>query len=154
MKNLVKKTRKKSWLILVPGFIISTIVCYCVFLAFFAWLAMGLDANSIEKQKLFSMMPMLYIIAIGYGTMITVYIGNKIWKKVDRQIISNKECRNIHHTNLLKKYILLNDKKASTTLLNQYKNAKYKNNNAYYYYFCGAYQRQFDNLNYSPLMLF
>ena len=82
-----------------------------------------------------------------------IIIGNKIWKRVDRQILSNKECRNIHHTNLLKKYILLNDLKKSTTLLEQYKNAKYKNDNAYFY-FCGAYQRQFDNLNYSPLMKF
>lgn len=152
MKNLVKKTRKKSWLILVPGFIVSTIVSYCVFFAFFAWLSTSLDAD-INDPKMVIINEFLYLIGIGYGTIITVWIGNKIWKRVDRQILSNKECRNIHHTNLLKKYILLNDLKKSTTLLEQYKNAKYKNDNAYFY-FCGAYQRQFDNLNYSPLMKF
>lgn len=152
MKNLVKKTKTQSWMIIPTAFIVSTIVSYCAFLAFFYWLAMSFNANVMDP-KIIAMMPMLYLIGIGYGTIITVFINNKIWKKVERQILSNNECRNIHHTNMLKKYILLNDIEKSTTLLEQYKNAKYKNNNAYFY-FCGAYQKQFDNLNYSPLITF
>lgn len=155
MKNLVKKTKRKSWMILPIALITGTILTYSLFLAMYISLANLMNVN-LEDGKIpmeLGLINLLYLISFSGGIVLTMLIQEKLWKPIEKKLISNKECRNINHTKLLKKYILLNDLKASTTLLEQYKNAKYKNNNAYYY-FCGAYQRQFNNLEYSPLMTF
>lgn len=143
MKNLVKKTRIKSWVILSPALIVSTVLFYCLFLAFFAWLANSLNANVTEFGYTIKF---LYLIGFAYGVMTTVYISNKIWKVVDRQVLSNKECRNAHHISLIKKYILLGDKERSEKLLDQYNKSNYKNDKMLYFYY-GAYDLKFFDLD-------
>lgn len=147
MKNLVKKAKSKSWLLLPTAFVVFAFLTYSMFLGLYFALAGALNVDLNDPKLLPNELHyLIYLVSLAGGMVSIIYIGEVIWKKVDRQVLSNKESRNIHHVNMIKKYILLGDKDRSEKLLDQYKNSNYKNDKMLYFYY-GAYNLKFSDLN-------